>query len=203
MQGKQVYQEVCDIKLPWNTELKGTIKQRLEIWETKLPSEVTVPGPTAPFQEPVQSLEIHGFGDASGGGLCAAVYTVTRQSSGVTQELLAAKARLAKKGLTIPRLELIACHMATNLVTNTSRALSHIPHVKHCWTDSMVALWWIQGQGQYKQFVTNRVAKIRRGEGIEWRYVPTTENPADLGSRGGQLTTLWLKNWCLGEEIPG
>ena len=83
--------------------------------------------------------------------------------------------------------------MATNLVTNTSRALSHIPHEKHCWTDSTVALWWIQGQGQYKQFVTNRVEKIRRGEGIEWRHVPTTENPADLGSRGGQLTTLWLK----------
>ena len=51
----------------------------------------------------------------------------------------------------------------------------------------------VQVQGQYKQFVTNRVAKIRRGEGIEWRHVPTTENPADLGSRGGQLTTLWLK----------
>lgn len=192
LQGKQIYREVCDVKLPWDTELKGTIKQRWEIWETNLPSEVTVPRPIAPFQEPVQSLEIHGFGDASSEGLCAAVYTVTRQSSGVTQELLAAKARLAKKGLTIPRLELVACHMATNLVTNTSRALSHIPHEKHCWTDSTVALWWIQGQGQYKQFVTNRVAKIRRG-GIEWRHVPTTENPADLGSRGGQLTTLWLK----------
>ena len=139
LQGKQIYREVCDVKLPWDTELKGTIKQRWEIWETNLPSEVTVPRPIAPFQEPVESLEIHGFGDASSEGLCAAVYTVTRQSSGVTQELVAAKARLAKKGLTIPRLELVACHMATNLITNTSRALSHIPHEIHCWTDSTVA----------------------------------------------------------------
>ena len=125
LQGKQVYREACDIKLTWDTEMKGTIKQRWENWETNLPSEVTVPGPIVPFKEPAQSLEIYGFGDASGEGLCAAVYTVTRheQSSGVTQKLPAAKAILAKKGLTIPRLELVACHMATNRVTNTSRAL--------------------------------------------------------------------------------
>ena len=83
LQGKQIYREVCDVKLPWDTELRGTIKQRWEIWETNLPSEVTVPRPIAPFQEPVQSLEIHGFSDASSEGLCAAVYTVTRQSSGL------------------------------------------------------------------------------------------------------------------------
>ena len=81
----------------------------------------------------------------------------------------------------------------TNLVNNTSRALCHIPHEKHCWSDSTVALWWITGEGQYKQFVANRVAKIRDAEGIERDHVPTTKKPADLGSRGGQLTKLWLK----------
>ena len=38
--------------------------------------------------------------------------------SGTTQTLVAVKARLAKQGLTIPRLELIGAHMATNLITN-------------------------------------------------------------------------------------
>jgi hypothetical protein len=33
-----------------------------------------------------------------------------------------------------------------------------------------------------RQFVANRVVKIRDAEGIEWYHVPTTENPADLGS---------------------
>ncbi|CAB4015864.1 Hypothetical predicted protein [Paramuricea clavata] len=59
----------------------------------------------------------------------------------VLLELLAAKARLAKKGLTISRLELVACQMVTNLVNNTSRALCHIAHEKRCWSDSTVALW--------------------------------------------------------------
>ena len=39
------------------------------------------------------------------------------------QGLLAAKARLAKKGPTMPRLELISAHMAANLVENVRSAL--------------------------------------------------------------------------------
>ena len=80
MQGKQVYREVCDNNLPWDVELKGAIKKRWEKWEDNLPSEVAVPRPIAPFQEPVEKLEIHGFGDASGEGLCSGV-----QPSGVTR----------------------------------------------------------------------------------------------------------------------
>jgi hypothetical protein len=109
LQGKQVYREVCDNNLPWDVELKGAIKKRWEKWEDNLPSEVAVPRPIAPFQEPVEKLEIHGFGDASGEGLCSGV-----QPSGPN---------------------------------NTSRALCHIPHEKHCWSDSTVALWWIKGEG--------------------------------------------------------
>ena len=190
LQGKQIYRGVCDLKLPWDAELKGVIKQRWERWENTLSEEVTVPRAVAPFQESIGTMEIHGFGDASGEGLCAAVYTVTKQPSGMTQLLLASKARLAKRGMTIPRLELVAAHMAANMVNNTSKALSHIPHEKHCWSDSTVALWWIKGEGEYKQFVANRVAKIQAVDGIEWHYVPTADNPADLGSRGGQLTEL-------------
>ena len=39
----------------------------------------------------------------------------------------------------------------------------------------------------------NRVRKIQEKE-INWRHVPTEENPADVGSRGGdvsRLTALW------------
>ena len=35
--------------------------------------------------------------------------------------------------------------------------------------------------------MSNRVEKINTHHGITWRYVPTAENPADLGSRGGRL----------------
>ena len=43
--------------------------------------------------------------------------------------------------------------------------------------------------------MANRVRKIQSHPNILWRHVPTTENPADLGSRGGSVTEaeLWWK----------
>lgn len=105
---------------------------------------------------------------------------------------MAAKARLAKQGLTIPRLELISAHMATNLVVNVHNALNNVPAPNvYGWLDSTVALHWIKGNGQYKQFVANHVNKIHQHPEIEWRYIPTCENPADLASRGGSVSDLW------------
>ena len=138
-------------------------------------------------------MELHSFGDASEQGVGAAVYAVVRQPSGNTQRLVVAKSRLAKQGLTIPRLELIAAHMATNLLINVRNALDNLPSPKvFGWLDSTVALHWIKGNGQYKQFVVNRVAKIQLYKEIEWRYVPMDENPADLASRGALVhSVLW------------
>ena len=51
----------------------------------------------------------------------------------------------------------------------------------HCWLDSSVALYWIRGQGDYKEFVTNCVQKINQE--VIWRHVPTADNPINLGSQ--------------------
>jgi hypothetical protein len=141
-------------------------------------------------------VELHAFGDASIHGVGAAVYSVVRQEDGTTQTLVAAKSRLAKKGLTVPRLELVSAHMATNLVTNVRNAWAELNEVSiYGWLDSFVALHWILGNGQHRQFVSNRVRKIKDHPEIQWRYVPTNENPADVASRGGQVVNceLWWK----------
>ena len=61
--------------------------------------------------------------ETSGTGTSAAVYTVVYQASGVNQGLLAAKSRLVKKGLTIPRLDLVSAHIAANLAENVKNTL--------------------------------------------------------------------------------
>ena len=66
------------------------------------------------------------FGDASISGTAAAIYAVTYQSSQVSQGLVTAKARLSKKDLTIPRLDLVAMHMAANLCQNLKSALEDL-----------------------------------------------------------------------------
>ena len=50
-----------------------------------------------------------------------------------------------------------------------------------------MVLWWLKGNDNYKQFVTNRVQKIQSHQQVQWRHVPTDQNPADVGSRGGEL----------------
>ena len=152
----------------------------------------------AGFKEAIEAIDLHAFRDTSGAGTAAAVYAVVHQASGVNQGLLAAKSRLAKKGLTIPRLELVSAHMAANLAENVKNALEgHPVRSVHGWLDSTVALHWIRGGGSaYKQFVANRVNKIRDKEYIQWRHVGTDQNPADIGSRGCQadkLSELWFK----------
>ena len=51
--------------------------------------------------------------------------------------------------------------MVAHLLPNTIKALEQFEIAgKYAWTDSSVCLYWIQGDGAYKQFVTNRVRKI-------------------------------------------
>lgn len=52
---------------------------------------------------------------------------------------------------------------------------------------STVALHWICGSGEYKQFVGNQVRKIQE-EQINWKHVPTEQNPEDVGSWGGDVS---------------
>ena len=115
-------------------------------------------------------------------------------SRSTTFGLVAAKSHLAKKGLMIPRLEVVGAHMAINLLVNVRNALDNVPTPQLCgWIDTTVALHWIKGNGRYKQFVANRVAKIQLHQQIPWRHVPSGDNPADLASRGGPVQSSTLR----------
>ena len=192
--GKLIYRDVCDAKLPWDASLPQPLTKRWKEWNDSLET-FTVPRSLAPHRQSVSEVTLHGFGDASSRGVCAVVYAVVNQGEEITQELVCAKSRLAKRNLTIPRLELISGHMAANLVANAQAAFSNQRVTLHCWLDSTVALYWINDQGEYHQFVANRVNKIQQHNQITWHHVPTTDNPADIGSRGGNVVNneLWRK----------
>ena len=100
--------------------------------------------------------------------------------------------------MTIPRLELIAAQMATNLAANIKETLpSQNLRSITCWTDSTVVLQWLKNNGHYKVFVANRVSKILEREFIAWKYVSTKQNPAVIGSRGNSVSKL-PELWCTG-----
>ena len=88
-------------------------------------------------------------------------------------------------------MELVSAHMTANLVHNVREAIEGFPVGRVIgWLDSTVALRWICSGEVYKQFVRDRVHKIREEKWIEWRHVRTQENPVDLASRGGDVAEL-------------
>ena len=147
-------------------------------------------------------MELHSFGDASTHGVGTAVYAVVKQPSGTTQQLVAAKSRLAKRDLSIPRLELVAAQMAIYLLVNVCSALPKEPKpLMFAWLDNTVALHWIVGSGTYKQFVGNRADKIQAHPSLNGRYVPTLDNLADIASKGRPVlsSSLW---WSSPNSLP-
>ena len=190
--GKVIYRELCDKKRSWDTEIPQILKEKFKKWVsdiTNIPIEIPRSIPT--HKESITSVDLHVFGDASIIANCAAVYAVVNQPPAISKGLVASKSRISKRDLTIPRLELVSTHMACNLVSNVKSALKY-RNVRYVtgWTDSTVVLYWLNWQGSYNQFVQNGVNKILKRDDINWQYVPTRDNPADLGSRGSLLTKI-------------
>ena len=197
--GRFLYRDICDAKVAWDAKLPSNLMKNWVCWQKKLPSHVIVPRSLAAHQEDIQAIELHAFGDASGKGVAAAVYAIVVQEKGVNQGLVASRARLAKKGLTIPWLELVSDHMAVNLLSNVSEALEGFPvTTRYCWLDSTVALRWIRCPGGYKQFVNNRVPKIQTHSDVVRHHVRMADNPADVGSCSSEVANHAL--WWSGPE---
>ena len=96
--GMLVYRAACESKVPWDAKLDDKLSQRWENWERITPKNKSIPRAIVDYREPVDELELHAFGEASTQGVGAAVYSIVRQQSGVTQRLVAGKGRLAKQG---------------------------------------------------------------------------------------------------------
>ena len=196
--GKVLYREVCDSRLAWDKALSGVALDKWNAWKKILPDKVEIPRSLAQHQERIVGIDLHGFGDARNKGLASAVFGVVRQAQGTQRGLVTAKSRLAKQGLTTPRLELVSAHITANLISNVKEALTGFPvEGVYGLSDSSVALHWIKGNGDDRQFLANRVKKILQHSFIQWRYVRSDQNPADLGSRGGREDES-AKLWCEG-----
>lgn len=65
------------------------------------------------------------------------------------------------------------------------------------WTDSTSVLKYIKNEDQrFQTFVANRIATIRdNSEVAQWRYIPTSLNPADDASCGLKAESLKKQRW--------
>lgn len=58
----------------------------------------------------------------------------------------------------------------------------------YAWVDSTSLFYWLAHIDKWSQYVINGVPKIPDCGNFIWHYVPTAQNPSDLGTR--RLTRL-------------
>lgn len=109
-----------------------------------------------------------------------------------------AKSRVAPlKKRTLPQLELMATVVGARLASYLQSILN--VSKSFFWSDSQIVLYWLSTSKPLKRFVHNRVKEVKElTSNSSWNYCPTTDNPADLLTRGMktvQLTssTLWAQ----------
>ena len=128
-------------------------------------------------------MQLHSFGDASIIRIIAAAYTVIQQTSSTTQGFIPRKSRLSKKNSSIPRLKLIATVMVGNCVENIANSLQRFKVTSvHGWSEyKHGSSLWLKGNGTYKQFLQNLIDQLNSKAQIQWHFVSTDENLAEIG----------------------
>ncbi|XP_043241030.1 uncharacterized protein LOC122391301 isoform X1 [Amphibalanus amphitrite] len=195
MLAKCLFQDLWEQGSGWDEPLRGGDAELFRSWvdglqllqRHRIPRCYSAGG--GPDWSSDARKELHVFADASPKGYGAVVYIRLSLPDGSSSvSMVMSKARVAPlKRQTLPRLELMACLMASQLVELVRKAL-RLPDgaLCTCWSDSMIALGWLTGDPRrWKPFVASRVRQIQSLTPVAcWRHCSSSDNPADLLTRG-------------------
>lgn len=134
---------------------------------------------------PAIKVEFHGFADASNLAYAAVIYTrIVLADGSIHVYLICSKTKVAPlKTITTPKLELCGCVLLANRI---KKAFDFEATETFLYSDSTTALAWITSHpNHWNIFVANRITEIQQiTDTKSWRFIETTQNPADCASRG-------------------
>ena len=199
LKAKLIFQKSCELKLGWDEELPNPLQENFQKWikELHLLEKVTI---KRCFLSPSggQICYLASFSDSSNVGLGVNVYVVSTDPEGrLHSELVFCKAKVLplKQKYTTPRSELAAAQLNARAANYVADALTIVLGYKpkiYFFSDSEITLYRLKNQAEtYKVWVANRLKVIQESTNIEdWKKVDTAENPADISSRGMDLSEL-------------
>ena len=128
------------------------------------------------------------FCDASAKAYAACLYIRCIKDGVVTTNLVFSQLHISsKEKMTIPKLELLAGLVGVRSMNYVKRHWKFKIKKEILWTGSSTVLYWIKSSKYQGVFVKNRIDEIRKKEGVNFRYILTNDNPADLATRGNKL----------------
>ncbi|KAF2900797.1 hypothetical protein ILUMI_05397 [Ignelater luminosus] len=195
---KLLLQRIWQQQLSWDMPVDEEIKSSFLKWLRQVRCLLSIEIPRWIRNETGiwQDSSLYLFCDASKNAYAAVVFLRVCHQGEVHVNLLLAKARVALlRGMTIPRLELLAVTIGARLYASVKESLN-FEGKSFFWSDSSTVLCWIGGSEEWAPFVDNRVKEIRSlTDCNSWRHVPGELNPADLPSRGCSGLQLLESRW--------
>ena len=74
--GKLLYHDACNLRIGWDEQMPSDLVAKWAKWESRSPERIAFIRALVQYQEPINSISLHVFGDASGAGVTAAAFTV-------------------------------------------------------------------------------------------------------------------------------
>ncbi|XP_062703553.1 uncharacterized protein LOC134286008 [Aedes albopictus] len=191
--GKVIIQEVWRTDASWDSQISADIAIRWKEWIATLKEmdKLRIPRCYFPGYDPesFKNLELHVFVDASEQAFAAVAYFRITDRGQIRVALVSSKTKVAPlRGLSIPRLELMAALLGARLRRTVED--NHSLKIKKTffWSDSSTVCSWIKSDTRrYRQFVAFRVNEILALSSVdEWRWISTKVNVADEATKWGK-----------------
>ena len=187
----------------WDQPLDADDQQRWKeiTKEWKQNSNLIIPRRLFSGSRDRKVFQLHVFSDASVKGLGIAIYLRAAGKVKAECHLVFARSKVIPKEprkRTVPRLELQAAFLASKIAVKIQDEFSLPLDRVQLWTDSENLVKWLcQKENQKDAFINRRLEAISH-----WhvKHVSTTENPADIASRGMKGEDLAESIWFNGPK---
>ena len=195
VKARLILQRLAIDKYDWDEAVPESIVKEWKAWFQWLDSLLKYSLPRYYFEGSIPVTpqdrviyQIHGFSDASNCSYGSVVYLRRIVNGVATVAIVFGRSKVVlrhQESWSIARKELVAAVTTVELSRQALLALGLSECKQYFWSDSRNVLQWIKNRDlRLEKFISRRIEKICLFSNTEdWRYCPTSSNPADVGSR--------------------